>query len=110
MTKKQILALFMALAALFGNSLAHSLVGAVTAAVLAALMFYVKVLPLDDSQPTEAQKNIGLAIAIVWLVDYILALMGFYWAGWWIMVFAAALNGYFGVILIMSLLSSWKKK
>lgn len=110
MTKKQILASFMALAALFGNTLTHSLVGAVAAAVLVALMFYLKVLPLDDSQPTEAQKNIGLAIAIATLVAYVLVFMGFHWAGWWILVLVASFYGYFGVLMLLALLASFKKK
>jgi len=109
MTKKQMLALLIALAALFGGFLTHSTVGAATAATLAAVMFYCKFLPVDDSQPTPAQQNIGWAIAMSVLALYVLG-MRFYWADWLVGAYSGACGGYFGMIFIMNVLSRWKKK
>lgn len=109
MSKKQTLALFMALAAYFGGFLTHSILGATAAAALAAMMFYCKFMPVDDSQPTPAQLNIGLAIALSALAVWVLGFR-FYWAEWWLAVYCGACSGYFGMIMIMNVLSSWKKK
>jgi hypothetical protein len=101
--------LFIALAALFSGAWTHySLMLAAGTALLAALMFFFRVLPLDDRSPTKTQQAAGLVFIAAMCAGIVLEARCDL-AYWFMQSFTATASSYFGVIFIRSVVAGWKK-
>jgi len=102
--------LFIALAALFSGAWTHySLALVAGTAVLAALMYFFRVLPLKDGSPTKVQKAAGLVFIIAMCIGFVLETKCD-WAYWFMQAFYATFSSYLGVLFISSVVAGWQKK
>ena len=99
--------LFISLSALFSGAWTnYSLPLAVGTAVLAALMFFFRVVPLDHRSPSKAQKAAGLAFIVAICAGFVLE-HRFGWDYWFMQAFYATFSGYFAVLFIRSVVDGW---
>ena len=93
-------ALFITLAALFSGAWTHySLALVAGTAVLAAVMYFCRVLPLRDGSPTLLQKALGLILIIAMCIGFVLETK-YYWAYWFMQAFCATFSSYLGVTFL----------
>jgi len=101
--------LFITLAALFSGAWTHySLALVAGTAVLAAVMYFCRVLPLRDGSPTKLQKALGLILIIAMCIGFVLETK-YYWAYWFMQAFCATFSSYLGVFFIASVFAGWQK-